>query len=217
MKKLLILILLIPSIAFSQKRQNGTYGNGGTPSWDNIVGKKNLNIAPVKRSGYDSLAYIPNDSTLKIKAISVVVPSGATVTPSSTDTTLTFTISGVATLTGAETISGNKRYVPRQDSTASTATPTINTDNVDIYKITALATNITSMTTNLTGTPRHGDILQVQFTGTATRTIAWGTAFVSSTVALPTTTSGTATLTVTLQYFTNSSYGNFKWVCTGYF
>lgn len=104
MKKLLILILLTPSIAFSQVRQNGLYGNGGTPSWDNIVGKKNLNIAPVKRSGFDSLAFVPNDSTLKIKAIQVIVPTGATVTPSSTDTTLTLTISGVATLTGTETL-----------------------------------------------------------------------------------------------------------------
>lgn len=117
-----------------------------------------------------------------------------------------------ATLGGTETIS-QKRYVARQDSTTSSATPTINTDNVDIYKITALTTNITSMTTNLTGTPRHGDLLVIEITGTATRTITWGSAFVSTTVPLPTTTVGTATLTTTLRYVTGSSYGNFKWTC----
>lgn len=118
-----------------------------------------------------------------------------------------------ATLGGTETISGNKRYVARMDSTTSSATPTINTDNVDIYKITALTTNITSMTTNLSGTPRHGQLLVIEITGTATRTITWGSAFVSTTVPLPTTTVSTATLTVTLRYVTGSSYGNFKWTC----
>ena len=111
----------------------------------------------------------------------------------------------------------NKRWTPRVGSTTSSATPTINTDDVDIYKITALAANITSMTTNLTGTPVDGDVLEIQITGTATRTITWGASFVSSTVTLPTTTVGTATLTIVLQYFTTSSYGNNKWVCASFY
>jgi len=109
------------------------------------------------------------------------------------------------------------RWKARVGSTTSSATPTINTDNVDIYKLTAQAADITSFTTNLSGTPNDGDILEIQITGTATRAITWGASFVSSTVALPTTTDGTATLTVVLQYFTTSSYGNNKWVCAKYF
>jgi len=105
------------------------------------------------------------------------------------------------------------RWTARVGSTTSSATPTINTDNVDIYKLTALAADITSMTTNLSGTPVDGDILEIQITGTATRAITWGASFVSSSVSLPTTTVTTSTLTVVLQYYTTSSYGNNKWVC----
>ncbi len=107
----------------------------------------------------------------------------------------------------------NKRWTARVGSTTSSATPTINTDATDIYKLTAQAADITSMTTNLSGTPVDGDILEIQITGTAARAITWGASFVSSTVTLPTTTVTTATLTVILQYYTTSSYGNNKWIC----
>lgn len=116
-----------------------------------------------------------------------------------------------------ESQSTTTRIVERVGSTTSSATPTINTDNYDIYKLTAQAVDITSFTTNLSGTPNDGDILEIQITGTAARAITWGSSFVSSTVALPTTTVGTATLTVIFQYFTTSSYGTNKWVCTNYF
>jgi hypothetical protein len=78
----------------------------------------------------------------------------------------------------------NKRVTARTGSTTSSATPTINTDNVDIYSITALAANITSMTTNLSGTPNDGDklLLRIKDNGTS-RTITWGASFTSSGVA----------------------------------
>jgi hypothetical protein len=118
--------------------------------------------------------------------------------------------SATATLT-------NKRWTARVGSTTSSATPTINTDSYDIYKLTAQTADITSFTTNLTGTPVDGDIFEIQITGTAARAITWGSSFVSSTVTLPTTTVTTATLTVILQYYTTSSYGNNKWVCANYY
>jgi len=127
-----------------------------------------------------------------------------------TSVTPTFTASSTTTLT-------NKRWTARVGNTTSSATPTINTDNVDIYKLTAQAADITSMTTNLSGTPVDGDILEIQITGTAARAITWGASFVSSTVTLPTTTVTTATLTVVFQYCTTSSYGNNKWVCVNNF
>lgn len=114
-------------------------------------------------------------------------------------------------------LKANLRWVARVGSTTSSATPSINTDNYDIYKLTAQSAAITSFTTNLTGTPVDGDILEIQITGTAARAITWGTSFVSSTVTLPTTTVTTATLTVIFQYFTTSSYGNTKWVCVNTF
>lgn len=111
----------------------------------------------------------------------------------------------------------NKRWTARVTSqTTVSATPSINTDNQDIWKVTAQTVDITSMTTNLTGTPVDGDILEIQITGTAARAITWGSSFVSSTVTLPTTTTTTATLTVILQYYSTSSYGNNKWVCVSY-
>jgi hypothetical protein len=83
----------------------------------------------------------------------------------------------------------NKRITARTGTVASAATPTINTDNVDYYSITALAAAITSFTTNLSGTPTTGQTLWISIkdNGTA-RAIAWGASFEASTIALPTTT-----------------------------
>ena len=83
----------------------------------------------------------------------------------------------------------NKRITARTGTVASAATPTINTDNVDYYSITALAAAITSFTTNLSGTPTIGQTLWISIkdNGTA-RAITWGASFEASTIALPTTT-----------------------------
>lgn len=105
----------------------------------------------------------------------------------------------------------NKRVTPRLDAITSSATPTINSDTTDIYRITALAVNITSMTSGLTGTPAHGDVLAYEITGTATRTIAWGTSYEASTVPLPTGTVGTAML----QAFFTWNSATSKWRCVG--
>ena len=105
----------------------------------------------------------------------------------------------------------NKRITARVDSTTSSATPTINTDNVDTYKLTAQAADITSFTTNLSGTPTDDQILHIVIIGTATRAITWGSKFEASTVALPTTTVGTDRLDVYFIWNTNTS----KWRCGG--
>lgn len=105
----------------------------------------------------------------------------------------------------------NKRITARVDSTASSATPAINTDNVDTYKLTAQAVDITSFTTNLSGTPTDDQILHIVIIGTATRAITWGSKFEASTVALPTTTVGTNRLDVYFIWNTATS----KWRCGG--
>lgn len=89
---------------------------------------------------------------------------------------------------------GNSRI----GTTTSSATPSIDVDLYDLYLVTALATDITSV--GITGTPSNGRTLWVAITGTATRAITWGSSFESSDVPLPTTTSGTTRLDVGFVY-----------------
>jgi hypothetical protein len=109
--------------------------------------------------------------------------------------------------------------IPRVSSTTSSGTPTINTDTVDQFDITALAAAITSMTTNLTGSPFDGQklLIRIKDNGTA-RAITWGSSFVSSGIAtlLATTVPGKTHL-IGLVYDSAAA----KWVCvavdaTGY-
>ena len=130
--------------------------------------------------------------------------SGGTITSSGTiaiDST-------VVTLTGTQTLT-NKRVTPRVSTTTSSATPTINTDNVDMYGLTAQAVDITSFTTNLSGTPTDGQKLWIYIVGTAARAITWGASFESSTATLPTTTVTTNRLDVGFVWNTATS----KWRC----
>lgn len=104
----------------------------------------------------------------------------------------------------------NKRITPRVSTTSSSTTPTINTDNVDIFGLTAQAADITSFTTNLSGTPTNGQKLWIYIVGTASRAITWGTSFESSgIVTLPTSTSGTTRLDVGFVWNSATS----KWRC----
>lgn len=103
----------------------------------------------------------------------------------------------------------NKRVTPRTDSTTSSATPTINTDNVDFYHLTAQTADITSFTTNLSGTPTTDQKLHIAVTGTAARAITWGTSFEAGAVSLPTTTVTTQRLDVLFIWNAVTS----KWRC----
>jgi hypothetical protein len=103
----------------------------------------------------------------------------------------------------------NKRITTRLGTVASSATPTINTDNVDQFGIFALTVDITSFTTNLSGTPAFGQKLWIYIVGTASRAITWGSSFEASTVALPTTTVSTNRLDVGFVWNAASS----KWRC----
>jgi len=103
----------------------------------------------------------------------------------------------------------NKRVTPRTDSTTSSATPTINTDNLDFYHLTAQTADITSFTTNLSGTPTTDQRLHIAVTGTGARAITWGTSFEAGAVALPTTTVTTQRLDVLFIWNAVTS----KWRC----
>jgi hypothetical protein len=120
--------------------------------------------------------------------------------------------SGTTTLT-------NKRVTQRVVTVTSSATPTLNTDNADVAKLYSLAANVTSMTTNLSGTPTDVQTLiyKIKDDGTP-RTITWGASFASSGVAtLLATTAAGKVHTLGFMYDTDVS----KWVCmavdaTGY-
>lgn len=133
-----------------------------------------------------------SDTTVSRSAAGVIAVEGVVIPSISSTNTLT-----------------NKRVTKRTGTTTSSATPTINTDNVDFYSITAQTVDITSFTTNLSGTPTEGQTLWIAITGTAARAITWGASFEASTVALPTTTVTTNRLDVGFVWNTVTS----KWRC----
>lgn len=103
---------------------------------------------------------------------------------------------GVVTLTD--------RYQPYHQSVlsiTSSATPAINTDNYTAFSITALAVNITSMTSGLTGSPQDFDkfIIRILDTGVS-RSIIWGSKYETRVSALPLNTVAGKVLTVGLIY-----------------
>ena len=111
--------------------------------------------------------------------------------------------------TDTQTIT-NKRRTRRVVSVTQAATPAIDSDNIDVASIVGLAQAITSFTTNLTGTPVAGDLLEVQIidNGVA-RAITWGAKFESTTVALPIITVVSTMLKVLFEWNTANS----KWDC----
>lgn len=135
-----------------------------------------------------------------------------TLTPTTLTASRTLTLPDASTTvvgTDATQTLTNKRITPRVGTDTSSATPTINTDNVDQFGLTAQAVDITSFTTNLSGTPTNGQKLWIYIVGTAARAITWGASFEASTIALPTTTVSTNRLDVGFVWNAVTS----KWRC----
>lgn len=104
----------------------------------------------------------------------------------------------------------NKRVTKRVVVTTQSATPSINTDNGDIFQITGLAQAITSMTTNLTWTPVAWDMMMIQITDSGVaRAITWWASFASTTVTLPTTT----VISTMLRVWFQRNNANTVWDC----
>lgn len=176
-----------------------TSGALGTPSSGTLTNCTGLPVAGITASTSTALGVgsielgHASDTTISKSAAGVIAVEGVVIPSISSTNTLT-----------------NKRVTPRVGTTTSHATPSINTDNVDAYSITAQAEAITSMTTNLTGTPTDFQRLMIRIkdNGTA-RAITWGASFEAKGVALPTTTVLSKVLTVGFIYDTVTS----KWGC----
>lgn len=170
----------------------------GTPSSGTLTNCTGLPIAGLTASTSTALGVgsielgHASDTTLSRSAAGVLAVEGVVIPSISSTNTLT-----------------NKRVTKRVGTTTSSATPTINTDNVDMYTLTAQTVDITSFTTNLSGTPTDGQTLWIAITGTAARAITWGASFEASTVALPTTTVTTNRLDVGFVWNAATS----KWRC----
>ncbi|HEX9061346.1 MAG TPA: hypothetical protein VF941_14295 [Clostridia bacterium] len=149
-----------------------------------------------------TLAGVDGKTLTVNNSLTIAGTDGTTMTfPSSSDT--------VVTLTATQTIT-NKRRTRRFVTTTQSATPAINSDNGDVFNITGLAQAITSMTTNLTGTPTDGDLMEIRITDNGTaRAITWGASFESTTVTLPTTTVISTMLRTLFEWNATAS----KWDC----
>lgn len=124
---------------------------------------------------------VDEDDNTAVNETNVVTPAGTQTLTNKTLTSPTLTTPTIDTI-------ASTRVNPRETTETSSATPTINTDNTDIHTITALATDITSFTTNLSGTPVDGQklVIRIQDSGSG-QTIAWGASFENAGGTLPTT------------------------------
>lgn len=122
-----------------------------------------------------------------ITSVSPAFPNSFLANSTATLGNATITLGGTTTTVGNLTINGTRINPRVLADTSNSATPTLNTDNYDMMVITGQTSNITSMTTNLTGTPVNGQKLWISFTASSgTPTITWGASFESSTITLPT-------------------------------
>lgn len=172
---------------------NATDTIAGLAAVQTVTGAWSFNDGKLIANGATS-----GSTTIKASATA----SGTVTLPAATDTLV-----GKAT---TDTLT-NKRVTRRSTTTSAPgATPTINTDNVDYVEYTGMSAAITSMTTNLSGTPSRGDTLWISFTDNGTaRAITWGASFEASTVALPTTTVISTRLDVGFTWNAATS----KWRC----
>ncbi len=132
-----------------------------------------------------------------VASTSTAIGVGSIELGAASDTTIARVSAGVISIEGVTIPSisstntlSNKRMTRRTATTNNPgATPTTNSDNVDVQIFTGMANAVTSFTTNLSGTPVSGDFLEFWLTDNGTaRALTWGASFAATTVALPTTT-----------------------------
>jgi hypothetical protein len=174
-----------------------------------------IKVGPDSAGAWEVAHYTLSAGALTRNGIIASSNGGAAVTfaSGSKDVTVVYPAAYAVDTENAVTLS-NKRVQARVATlNAPGATPTYNTDNLDRLVLNGVAANITSMSTNMTGTPAEGDGLTVDITDSgASRTIAWGSKYEDSTIALPGATTAGKKMTVYLDWNPATS----KWRCVGY-
>ena len=171
----------------------GSSTNGAVVLYDGVTGKliKNSTILPTTVG--IAIANLANPSAVRFIRINA--------DNSVTARTAAEMATDIGAITATQTVTlTNKRITQRTGTAASSATPTINTDDVDFYSLTAQAVDITSFTSNLSGTPTQAQQLWIAITGTAARAITWGASFEAGAATLPTTTVSTTRLDILFIY-----------------
>lgn len=170
---------------------------GGTfpdPSVEKIYGNAVANAAPTNGEAlvWNGTSYTPTPVML----VSVYDPLGVDDQLVDTGTVQSLT---------------NKQIVYRVLPITNQAAPTIDTDTCDIVSITGQAQAITSMTTNLSGTPFFGQTIEFQITDNGTsQAITWGNKFSSTaTCSLPVATTPSTMMRLLFQW----NYANGWWDC----
>lgn len=99
------------------------------------------------------------DATTSVKGIVEMATDAEVIAGTGTGGT------GAKLVVGPDTLKTNVLKISNKTTTTtSSATPTINTDTYNRLTLTAQDTDITSMTTNLSGTPSDGDKLDIRIT-----------------------------------------------------
>jgi len=164
-------------------------------------------------------ALTQTSSIYEISLAQVLVGNGATSVNNSkiTDERTYAAVSGLdsyATLATAQTLT-NKRITKRVGTSASAATHTINSDNYDVFTVTAQAEAVTFAAPS--GTPTQGQtlLIRIKDNGTA-RGITWNGIFRDGTdIAKPTTTVISKTLYVGFVYNSTDSKWDLIFVVDG--
>lgn len=194
---------------------SGTYGDAThipgitTDAQGRISGVTTYTIAP---GGVTSVSGTANQISSTGGATPVLAIVSSAILPGSPTVATAGTAAGsVATIDGTQKLT-NKWQQPRAITTTTiSATPTYNTDNQDETDVTAQAVNITSMTTNLSGTAVRGQLWILEMTGIGSLTWAWGTSFENGNKFNLPTTITTTTQGVVLKWNVTDS----KWQCDG--
>lgn len=187
-----------------------TLGTIGTGTWQGAVIGSTYGGTGINNAGR-TLTIGTNSGTINFAAGKALTVNNSITIAGTDATTMTFpsTSQDVVGRTAVQNIT-EKRITKRAPTVTQSATPAINTDITDVAHITGLAQAITSMTTNLTGTPVEGDELRIDITddGTA-RAITWGASFENGAATLPTTT--VAGVRLDIKFYWNSVTS--KWRC----
>lgn len=179
--------------------------------WNDLIDSL-TNVLDQTAGTVDTTKIVTHTATQTLTNKTLTTPIIATLYQDAGKTLLVTMPAAADTLVGKATTDTltNKRITKRVCTITTSALPTVNTDSYDVVTITALGEAITSMTTNLSGTPTNFQTLvfRILDDGTA-RAITWGASFQAMGVALPTTTTLGKVLTVGFLYDTVDA----KWGC----